>query len=427
MFLSTLTAALAVGSLPAQDVAAVAFLPTVAEPEILLVQKTRLGLRWRTNQQEHGVGVWGPWQTGAGPQTQHLDAYSRVALGEWFQRGQTFALRRANAFYEIVTPTGSAQIALGENYWEVSRRIGPTFNTHTLPSSPTGGAFFPRATGFSSLDNLHVFGMSAISVANQPQFRLREFTWNGQSWTTRDPGAQRAAMPVFEMGHRAVAVSRVPTGAHQVFAAYREGNATTSNVLVYFRSEPTTGPLGRFHTLGSPGGTLHGSPVMLAQPVNSSSVVFRLNLFQVAADATGRRNLHERFNADPTVLPNGSGNWGAWRNAGRPADVAGATGADDLTIANGVVWNDGQRVRINLFGTRQNRLVEYWWDGLRWTWSTPEPFPAAMGAGVRVTEAIAAPDALRPYLAVFAVTRSGEVWERWWDWSQQRWVWRTLG
>jgi hypothetical protein len=98
----------------------------------------------------------------------------------------------------------------------------------------------------------------------------------------------------------------------------------------------------------------------------------------------------------------------------------------DFTLTTGVVWHDGDVLRINLFGTSSDnsRLVEFLWDGHDWRYGFNVAGPDNMHFQT-ATSAV-----LGSYITIVGRAENGQVWEHYWNPRAPEfdgdWRWRRL-
>jgi hypothetical protein len=153
-----------------------------------------------------------------------------------------------------------------------------------------------------------------------------------------------------------------------------------------------------------PGGTMASAPTAVSW---MSAGVTRINVF--AQGGSGR--LIERW---------WDGTQWNWSDHGFPPGTS-------INSSGAIIhWQQGGVTRLNLFMIGANgRLVERWWDGSQWNWSDHGQ-PGSVGLAQNQAPAIIAwQQGVTTRLNLFARQADGQLIERWWDGSQ--WNWSTHG
>lgn len=280
-----------------------------------------------------------------------------------------------------------------------------TFTAGFLVEASQCGAgawrFFPHGTPLAGGEV--ALGPSAV-VAHYPEYRRGtpgHFTYDGPPET------------LIAVSHAAMRVN---------------GRTTYDGVAVRSRNPDLAPGSGTWTHLGAPAGfRIYGTPMLLGRttdlPINGG-------LGEVSLLAVGENNgdfrLFERTRT-------GFGPWTAWRDHGRPADLAAGT---PFRMTSGVVWFSGPEARAtqrsNVFGYSEPsqggaKLLHFWAENQRWAFGTSDPAPGDQGLW---TQASAALDLVNyDRISVFVRLANGRIYERFYQidagWTDG-WQWLNL-
>lgn len=406
-------------------------------PTIMVVQKQLSPLTTRFTTWDEAAQAWSPWAAGPASPGFHFDTEIPAIACHVRSNGSN---PRFDVFFSTLDRSRLARpfpIVATAQRFKPAEGDPPAAETLPIRDNPTGSLFFPAAArGWNTMQTVSIMGTSMhFSPTNgRPLFRVRELFNNGSNEVSRDvTNASHPGAELVEFSSHAIATwesDGSPVFSRTAVWHERLANLPTGNIVLAHLKGDRNGPNGiigdadTIVPLGSPAARITGAPLLTTQAGFAPAAQ---NVFVVAEDASGRRHLFERHN--PTNDPADVNAWSPWKDHGFPHLPDGSPPkVDDLSVTVALVWKDDHgQLRINFFGQRWGRLVEYWWNGANWAWSASSPLPPAL-QGCRITSSAVAPTGTngRPRLSIFAVDVNERIWERVWNWPAGTWDWKPM-
>jgi hypothetical protein len=406
------------------------------DTRMFLFRVTASGLEQKVWSGTSATGSWDPGWTPRNQSTvrgQGPEGTSIAALGgEYFSSTYGIYLPRFNAFYDFTNASG--QLRVGAPSWNWL----PSGYSWSELQPPGSGGFQPWS-GFAWRNGqalrINMFGTVATKGSDGIVYyrSLRELWYNGSSWAFTEHGRPPGGSITHVRMGPSSAVWTNPTGVGEGYVF-----VTGSDEQLHYRYYSTTTCPGWCWDpvqLGRPArARWMRTPVALTYSLGGRR---RVTVF-VSAETGDGQHLYSRHH-------NGS-SWEEWQDWGiapgiDPLDATPANTRPGFDMTSGVVWWDRGVLRINLFGTTDRgtrridgrsvptggKLVNFFWDGSRWSWGQTVPSPGTYdGVNPRQLQTMSAAVVnTRTWtrLSVFAVDHWGVTLERYWDGSS--WSWRT--
>lgn len=383
----------------------------------------------------NAVGKWSQWRTQTNPDIRfHGPVGSSIAAagGELVGTGNV-AFPHFKALFNYQDANRLNRV--GAPFWRFLS-TNYTWLRLTPPSVSAKRNFQPfTAISWKKQSNfrMNVFGLThnyTNRLLRQIIFytSLREAWFDGTTWRFTDHGRPRDAIELIRMGPQS-AVSTDPSGVTgdigraYVFLSGNDGYLY-HQLFVRYWGPDCSGWC--WHDLEAPSGTVEmRSPLAVAYTYGNRT---RVAVF-VALKRNNRWEMWGRHTDDRR-------NFSEWSNYGTPPGLD-STGIQEsgFDMSSGVVWYQGDTLRINLFGTTEpyevdtagmtarggGRLIEYFWDGSTWQWGLDTQFTErrfqTMSASV-----IDTPSWDR--ISVFGEDEFGDSWEFYWPGNG--WQWRRF-
>ncbi|MDR4496180.1 MAG: hypothetical protein R3B74_17535 [Nitrospirales bacterium] len=410
-------------------------LETSAVPKLHVVAPLPNGLGetiW--NSSSRSYSPWISYSNGSGISIRDWNPGKVVLI--WNHNGST----QQKAFFGYLDHDFQSHLAIPEWFthqlsWHYQWQDIPALTTTTFSDGlyPQAGYIWrdgqqPRAS---------VFGESFPSNCESTVIdcELREVTWNGNQWQFINHGVPPAPGRQVNIGIRMGSNSAVwdsNTGRKWVFVA-REYEK------VYIRYlDPNQSQAWEWEDLGVPLSHPRDKQRVdsIRPPIAVSRVengIFKINMFSVMAVSEQTLNgLKTRWELWERHY-NGT-QWEPWQAHGPAPGISYVLeGSGEYVygkgfrISSGVVWTDGNTLRINLFGRtdEEGHLIEYFWDGGTWRWASNRVHPG--GERFHTNSSAVYDYANGEYISVVGRTTSGEIWEFYWDApARSQWEWRKL-
>jgi hypothetical protein len=266
---------------------------------------------------------------------------------------------------------------------------------------------------------LSVFGASFIVQAPAHK-ALHEFHWDGQGWDWTNHGLPDAWVAGLQVGPTNAVWDRDRQNGYVFVAAepHDRRRAPELFVRLYTHIDVFVHVAGWvWESLGNPLPDPNLLGAAMREPVAVSRVedgLFKINVMVMVkrVDFVQQTQLWELWERHYD-----GAQWQGWSNHGllpgsvpAPFDPFGQSPEPDLNLTTGVVWHDGDTLRINFFGMTADgsRLVEFFWDGNEWQYGINVPGPNRMGF-TPATSAV-----LGQYITIVGRADNGEVWELFW-------------
>jgi hypothetical protein len=407
---------------------------------------------------------WGSWQffgnqsgwpVVGGPNQSHWDP---MLTGLSWNDRTSFAPQiapRVNLFHEftVMGTNGLPAIWLGEP-WRVQPPGQPMNYNYAWDPTPTGG-YWPKSTFGQAGGQINVWGTDTAAhhpylpassidrnIFGPPAQSLVERFWSGSGWSWARHGSPDGYGSEILLG---------PCGSAWVDSGTIGVVGIVEDRFVAQEPVVHTWDSGRgrwgWLFLGSPSSSFghtfvhaYRAPLVVAYQKGGEWFVrlFVVGLFNssgVPSDTEWRLFSIER-------RPDGlwydeRGTLGLWNDHGTApnitklvnnrGDVNGNPFGFDMTAR--VVWNDGTRTRVNLFGhsDRGDQMTEFFFDGSTWKWGlTPHPNPAGSSSPRLYCDGAVAANRGGSNLRISAFVHlaDGQIWERRFDFRLGGgWIW----
>ncbi len=362
--------------------------------------------------------------------------------GEWLNPRYGIHMPRFDVMFDFTDPAGASKTATP--WWSWLPTTGAyTYGDVTPPPNPDGQTNYIPYSGISWWDSpgnvrVSTFGVTVGDPATGNDQDLREYSFDGSSWTWTDHGRPWGSSAM-HMGPRS-AVILDPAGA-----ASRYVFVTADSGGLLARAEHLTAcnpAVWCWMDLGSPDDTLNlRTPVALSYFEGGAHRITVL----VAGEKRDGFHLFERH-FDGT-------SWLDWHDHGKPPLGSLTPDPRGFDMTTGVVWHetdaDGvQRLRISVFGDSDpwvrfsgsrpgnvfggGQLIEFHWNGSAWQWgqivTLPTTYEYEPGVfdptRMRVMSSSVIDTLDWERLSVFGISLTGTVWERFNDGTGWQWAGR---